>query len=384
MAKITKISWSDGTLNFWEGCTKQSPGCKNCYAEERDQRFHEGAHWGKDQPRKKSKSALDSIRSFNTLAEKGAFIRCMGCGIRKWRGDECCGVNEGSAQRPIMFVMSLGDFGDPEVPDEWRAEALTAILKNSAMDYMILTKHIETLIETFQRAALLMTPSMRERLLNWMEGTDMPPNVAVGTSIESVPFAAPRLQALADFPAVRRFVSAEPLLQGGWAHLLPKHRDKLHLVIVGGESGAKARPMHWGWAAEIEITCDRLGIPYHFKQHGTWVDVRIVKPDPKLELGGNFLHLLFIGPVMGYDPFNPPKSPDILVWRAGKHRGGHACDESGRTRTEMLTFPVGEWKHDWVMITGHGKANRRFPGMAFAKEFLAANPCDVAKLRVLS
>jgi protein gp37 len=382
MAKVSKISWCDGTLNFWEGCTKQSPGCKNCYAEERDIRYHEGSHWGAGQPRRLSKSALDSIRSFNNLTEKGAFIRCAGCGIRKWRGDDCCGVMEGPVQRPIMFVMSLGDFGDPEVPDQWRADALTAILKNEAMDYMILTKHIETLRETFQRAAMLMTPSMRERVLDWMEGIHdaRPQHVAVGASIENKPMAEKRLSSLADFPAVRRFISAEPLLGGGWSHLLPAVAERINLVITGGESGSKARPMHRGWVTELEYVCDKAAIPFHHKQNGTWLDVGILAPEPKLELGGNFLHLPMIGPVKAYDPFNPPVSPDLLVWRTGKHKSGHAIDPSGRTRTEILTFPNQPWKHHWWDMIGHPFGYRRFPGKAFALEFLAANPSPLAKV----
>ena len=109
MAKITKISWTYGTLNFWEGCEKVSPGCKNCYAEERDQRFHNGQHWGAGADRKKSLSAFKETLRFNKHAADGRFIVCDGCLVFKWNGEECFVSHTGRAMRPTMFVMSRAD-----------------------------------------------------------------------------------------------------------------------------------------------------------------------------------------------------------------------------------------------------------------------------------
>ena len=69
MAEQSKISWTDSTVNFWEGCTKVSAGCANCYAEARDKRFTGGKLWGKGAPRRKSKSAVK---------ERCAITSCLG------------------------------------------------------------------------------------------------------------------------------------------------------------------------------------------------------------------------------------------------------------------------------------------------------------------
>lgn len=381
MAKITNISWCDGTLNFWEGCEKVSEGCKFCFAEERDIRFHAGEHWGKGKPRKLSKSAILNCRRFNKHAAEGLFMRCTSCGLHRWQEDECCGTVTGTPVRPIMFVMSLGDFGDEAIDPQWLADALIEILKSQSLDFMILTKRITTLRLTIQRATSVMTPAWRERVLDWMDGHNEPANVAVGCSIESAPYALARLEALAAFPAVRRFVSAEPLLSGGWAQMLKGYADRINLVIAGGESGNRARAMHPAWPSVLESACDLYGIPYHFKQWGTWTPTSIVPGDWTLPVTGNFLHVYPDGKVAAYDPIAGKHPGSVVMWRTGKAAGGHACDASGRTRTEILTFPSQPWKHDWQGLSGHPLGDRLFTSRRFLDEFLTANPSPVAIAR---
>lgn len=365
-----------------------SEGCAHCYAEERDRRWHQGQHWGKGAPRKKSVSAVNDCRRFSKNAEDGCFIRCGGCGIRRWRSDTCCGF-EGPSDlvRPTQFVMSLGDFADAEVSDEWRAEALTEILAADGMDFMILTKRPEALPELWMKASLKMTPAKRERVMNWLDG-DVPAHIAIGATIESRKTAEGRMNALAHFPAARRFISAEPLLSGGWADRLALYgTDTFHLLIAGGESGNQARPMHPGWAEELERACDANFIPYHFKQWGEWVPADVVRPDWTKPVTGNFVVMGPDGKPRAYDPKKPPEAPDVLLWRAGKKASGWAVDPTGRTRTERLAFPTQPWKERWwkadVNAPQFGTYRRLFPGLVPAQEWAAADPCRLPLVKPL-
>ena len=376
MARLSKIQWCDGTINFWEGCEKVSPGCKFCYAEDRDRRYHDGKHWGRGAPRKKSVSAIDNIRKFNRWAADGRFFQCSGCGLLRWWNDECCGhPGTGRIMRPKFFVMSLGDIFDDDVPLEWLAEALVEILKADSLDLMVLTKRITTAVERIQRASQHMTPAQRERVLDWMEESAEPPaNFAIGATVECQDMAVERLDALTAFPAARRFVSGEPLLDARWAGLLPKYADRLTLVIIGGESGNQARPMHPEWPLLFEGVCDGIGLPIHFKQWGTWVSPSIVPMKPGIAEKGNALFISPDGTVSDDPRHGHP------LWRAGKNAAGHSIDSSGRTRTELLTFPSQPWKLDWFKLADHPLGPRVFPGMAPAQEFMAANPAKVGTI----
>lgn len=382
MGKTTKIQWCDGTVNFWEGCEKVSDGCKNCFAEDRDRRYHEGKHWGRGAPRKKSKSAIDNIRRYNRWAAEGKFIVCPACGISRWWNDECCGFAKtpGRIVRPKMFVMSLGDIFDEDVPLEWLAEALVEMLKADSLDMMILTKRIRTARERIQRATQAMTPAWRERVLDWMEGDTITPpaNIAIGATVECLKFAKERLDALTAFPAVRRFVSGEPLIDADWADLLPSYADFINLVIIGGESGNQARPMHPDAPLMFEKVCDKARIPFHFKQWGTWVSPNIVPMSAGMTTDGNILHVASDGKIVDASWESAP------VWRAGAKASGHAIEANGRTRTEPLTFPSQPWKIDWFELTGHPLGRRIFPGMASGQEFMAANPAAVGTLSLLA
>ncbi len=381
MARISNISWTDGTVNFWEGCEKVSPGCLHCYAEDRDRRYYDGQHWGRGAPRKKSKSALDNVRRFNRWAAEGKFIVCPACGISRWRNDECCGhPGPGRIVRPKMFVMSLGDIFDEDVPLEWLAEALVEMLKADSLDFMVLTKRITTARERIQRATQAMTPAWRERVLDWMEGDTITPpaNIAIGATVECLKYAKERLDALTAFPAVRRFISGEPLIDHDWADLLPSYAGRINLVIIGGESGNQARPMHPDAPLVFELVCDKAGIPFHFKQWGTWVSPAIVPMKAGIPADGNLVHIDTDSQIVAEGETTVP------VWRAGKKAAGHAIEANGRTRTEPLTFPSQPWKIDWFELKGHTAARRVFPGMASAQEFMAANPAAVGTLSLLA
>lgn len=384
--RTTKISWTDGTKNFWEGCTKVSSGCANCYAETRDRRFHDGEHWGMGRPRKKSVSALANLVREDQAADRGDFIECE-CGIRHWAKTPCeCGNRTGRPTRIVQFVMSLGDFFDPEVPDDWRLEALIAMMDAKASDFMVLTKRPHLVLDLLGKAAAIAPHHVRERIVAWIDGIEVPLNIAIGTSIESHHVATARLEALTTIPAARRFVSAEPLLECWGAELIP-FAPLIDLVIVGGESGAAARPMNPAWAQFLEVNCDVLGIGFHFKQWGEWIPSRIVEADWTLPHAGN----LMIADVNGFSKFTPEKmgeasSKASLIWRIGKSKSARLDVENtltadGRTRTERLAFPLDNGTPLFT-IAGPGNTERPMTYRS-AKEWIRAQASLPSKFEIV-
>ena len=142
MADKTKISWCDSTINWWEGCTKVSAGCANCYAEARDKRFTGGKLWGKGRPRRKSKGAVKDALRLNRCP-----MVCESCG-KGWGvpttetqcPDPQC---RGKMHRRRIFSLSLGDWLDPEVPVEWLAEMLDTIRQCDQVTWILCTKRPE-------------------------------------------------------------------------------------------------------------------------------------------------------------------------------------------------------------------------------------------------
>src|SRR5882724_7171831 len=118
MGQSSKIEWTDATVNFWWGCTKVGPGCDHCYAEAFDKRIG-GAHWGLGAPRRKIASAVALIRRLdNGYADWAADAECM-IGNAKAFGLPI--PNIGTRRR--VFIQSMSDLFDLEVPVEWFSEA---------------------------------------------------------------------------------------------------------------------------------------------------------------------------------------------------------------------------------------------------------------------
>jgi protein gp37 len=97
-------------------------------------------------------------------------------------------------------------------------------------------------------------------------GRTAPPNVWLGTSVENRTQGVPRIGILADIPAATRFLSIEPLLED----LGTLGLGGIHWVIVGGESGHRARPMKLAWVQAIHRQCKAQRVPFFFKQWGAW------------------------------------------------------------------------------------------------------------------
>lgn len=265
MAENTKIEWTDHTFNPWEGCQKVGPGCDHCYAETRNARFAGGTaiNWGPGAPRRRtSASNWELPKRWN--AQSDTFM-----------------AQHGRRQR--VFCASLADVFDNAVDPQWRADLFALIAATPNLDWLLLTKRIGNVRGMLAELAHGNDPDLS--LLDMMPL----PNVWIGATITSQPEADRDIPKLLDVPARVRFLSMEPLLgpvdinpwlqqkffHGGRAlngrAMMRSHpTERLDWVIVGGESGPRARPMHPDWASSLRDQCEAAGVPFLFKQWGEW------------------------------------------------------------------------------------------------------------------
>ncbi|HHW19340.1 MAG TPA: phage Gp37/Gp68 family protein [Firmicutes bacterium] len=214
MASKTAIEWTGATWNPVTGCSKVSKGCKNCYAERFALRLQ----------------AAGNPRYVN--------------GFKVTLHPELLELPSHWKRPRLIFVNSMGDLFHEEVPS-WFIQRVFEVMGNCHWHvFQVLTKRPK-------RAAEL------AKDLPW------PPNVWMGTSVEDTSVMQ-RIEWLRLIPAHIRFLSLEPLL-GPLANLT---LDGIHWVIVGGESGPGARPMHPEWVRQIRDCCVANSIPFFFKQWG--------------------------------------------------------------------------------------------------------------------
>jgi protein gp37 len=294
MSERTNIPWCDSTVNDWIGCTKVSPGCTNCYAEQWDRRMmiEKVIHWGPGAPRYKCALATKLRASLNRKP-----LVCDVCGNAiAWQGDEDmprCDREVGDWGTPCgsvtfhrrrIFSLSQGDWLD-EVPVEWLAEMLDSIWQAPDCYHLLLTKRPELWPERkSQLFRYLQQTRKHDRAFGnwlhaWHEGTP-PENVWVGTTVEDQKRAHERIPALLKIPAKVRFLSCEPLLEG-----IDLKLSGIHWVIVGGESGSNARPCHVDWIRSIIRQCKVANVACFVKQLGAHTVIadttRIYLKDPK-------------------------------------------------------------------------------------------------------
>lgn len=294
MAEKSKIQWTDDTHNFWQGCTKVSDGCKNCYAEARDKRFTGGKLWGVGAERQRSASfnkpltwnkkpwVCDECGSSEMRYDLNSILWCDGCG------------DYVTFHRRRVFSLSLGDWMDNEVPIKYLADMLKVIHDCPNLDFLLLTKRPENWFERIHEAFIFIANNRKEdyRTLNWLsawmgtehccepgEPGEAPSNIWLGTSVENQAMADKRIPELLKIPAKVRFLSCEPLLGGvdfkavnalekvgGWKNY--PVGGGIHWVIVGGESGANARPCNIEWIRSIVARCQAAGVACFVKQLG--------------------------------------------------------------------------------------------------------------------
>lgn len=325
MSETSAIEWTDSTFNPWIGCTKVGPGCDHCYAEaDFDLRRHR-VQWGAGNPRSRT-SLANWQKPLQWDRAHAEFLQIHG-------------------RRRRVFCASLADVFDNEVPPEWRMDLFSLIAKTPNLDWLILTKRIGNVMPMCSGDGLMF---------------DMITNrVWLGATICNQEEANRDIPKLLKIPARVRFLSMEPLLEfvdlssallpcpnaadglvmdpeTGAYECCPRcdysgisYQMGVDWVIVGGESGPKARPMHPNWARNIRNQCLETGTPFLFKQWGEFApgcDV-LMGDDAAIDDSLERDHQL-ITP-NGYGWHINDGQPPFGTWamhRVGKKRSGRLLD----------------------------------------------------------
>lgn len=295
MSDRTTIEWCDHTWSPWWGCTLVSLGCQNCYASRIGRRF--GVRWGKGKKRRLTKDWRSPVRwnrHGQVCVECRSGVRNDGTSI----DCECGQVGAIGKTRSVRVFPSMCDWLDPEVPLAWFGRFMSLIYATPNLLWLLLTKRPELFMERTGAACdyeggvpFILTHSTYQWLMDWRLGkTDPPDNVWVGTSVEDQETADRRIPELLRIPAAKRFVSVEPILgrvdlghatpcgyycdDGGAGHVDHQFWGKgggggINWVIVGAETGSKARPCNLDWIQSIVQQCKDAKVPCFVKALGT-------------------------------------------------------------------------------------------------------------------
>lgn len=270
MSENTKIEWATHTFNPWVGCTKISPACDNCYAEGWAKRSGQVV-WGGERKR-------TSVANWKLPLkwDKHAALMQSGWaqGVALHGGDEAACIAAGYIKpvRPKVFCASLADVFDNAVSVQWRFDLLGLIADTPNLDWLILTKRIGN-------AAYMLNQAFRAVHGHYkLWANNVLPNVWLGATICNQTEADRDIPKLLAIPAHKRFLSIEPMVGpvdlSNWFAANDLHEidggPRLNWVIVGGESGPNARPMHPDWARSLRDQCEAAGVPFLFKQWGEW------------------------------------------------------------------------------------------------------------------
>ena len=217
MSTQTSIEWTEQTWNPAVGCTKISPGCAHCYAEVMARR----------------------LKAMKVPGYENGFQLTL----LPHRLEEPLNRTKPT----VYFVNSMSDMFHKDIPDDYIRQVFDVIQRAPQHTFQVLTKRAERMAEFFKHYQL-------------------PRNVWVGVTVEDKEHGLPRLDCLRRVSAAVRFVSVEPLLEDlGRINLAG-----IHWVIVGGESGPKARPMRQEWALKVKQQSEEQNIAFFFKQWGGW------------------------------------------------------------------------------------------------------------------
>jgi protein gp37 len=214
MASNSAIEWTESTWNPVTGCTKVSPGCRHCYAERMAKRL-------------KAMGQPNYARGFSVSVHEHTLDLPLG-----WRKPQ------------MIFVNSMSDLFHEKVPTDFIIRAFDVMCRADWHRFQILTKRSSRLRQLASR-------------LPWR------PHIWMGVSVENEDCAF-RIEDLRGTPAAVRFLSLEPLL----GPLPGLDLRGIDWVIVGGESGPKARPMDASWVTDIRGQCQEASVPFFFKQWG--------------------------------------------------------------------------------------------------------------------
>jgi protein gp37 len=318
------IEWTDATWNPATGCDEVSPGCDRCYAKTFAERWRgtPGHHF---------EQGFDVVLRPERLDQP-----------LKWKKPR------------RVFVNSMSDLFHEAIPDEYIVEVFARMWWSPKHTFQVLTKRHGRMRSLLPRIEEPLRRRERDLAL-----VDCPtpltwplPNVWLGVSVEDQKWADIRVPALLDTPAAVRWLSCEPLLgpvdltwcagvnaleqdwTGGPGGGSGAPHPFVDWVVVGGESGRGARPMHPDWARGIRDACIAASVPYFFKQWGNWV-----APDHMPE-----------DTFMSWDLAHGTDAIDRSApWRVGKKAAGRLLD--GRTWDE---YPVRESTGDAPGEAGRG------------------------------
>ncbi|MDR6381777.1 phage Gp37/Gp68 family protein [Paraburkholderia caribensis] len=327
MSENSKIEWTDHTFNPWEGCQKVGPGCDHCYAEARNARFGGGTaiNWGPGAPRRRT-SVANWRKPLQWNAQAGAFLAAHG-------------------RRQRVFCASLADVFDNAVDPVWRRDLFDLIEKTPNLDWLLLTKRIGNVMSMVSETAQYQFD------LDCLEKPRLHDNVWIGATVVNQEEADRDIPKLMQVPARVHFLSMEPLLGPVDLKLLQyedstetdehgriianTRRRSIRWVIVGGESGPNARPMHPDWARDLRDQCADAGVRYFFKQWGEWAPGENCGGMPKrTEQVANWF-----ADEWSFDKMTPSEHDGLhiddepTVYRVGKKTAGRHLD--GRTHDEF-------------------------------------------------
>lgn len=226
MSDRSSIEWTEATWNPVTGCTKVSSGCANCYAETFAERFRGVPNHPYEQ----------------------------GFDLRLWPERLDLPLRWRTPRR--IFVNSMSDLFHEEVPDEFIDRVFDTMRSARRHLFQVLTKRTERLVDYIATREKWWGP-LHERL----------PNVWLGTSVETHKYMD-RALFVSRLSSTVRFLSCEPLLGSLDLTAILREKEGINWVIVGGESGPRARPMAKKWVTEIRDQCLQAHVPFFFKQWG--------------------------------------------------------------------------------------------------------------------
>ena len=343
MAENTGIEWTDATWNPIAGCNIVSAGCTNCYA----------MHTAHRQQRMAAGAGRTSHYDGTTRMSGG---RAVWTGKINVAPDHILTKPMSWRKPRMIFVNSMSDLFHESVPDHVIDRVFAVMALCPQHTFQVLTKRPERMREYMHKACGRIADAVQPLRTDKSVVGPLPhvevgatwwplPNVWLGTSVEDQQTADARIPYLLDTPAAVRFISAEPLLGPvdlqEWM-VCPNARDGLFMdpttgafeccsecdytgllggidwIIVGGESGPAARPMHPEWARSIRDQCEAAGVAFLFKQWGEYAP-EDAAPDFAAERGFSrrsydILHL------------GTPQTGIVNMYHFGKKRAGRLLD----------------------------------------------------------
>ncbi|MDH7578499.1 MAG: phage Gp37/Gp68 family protein [Bacillota bacterium] len=253
MVSQTKIEWADAVWNPVTGCTPVSEGCQNCYAKRMATRLRGRFGYPEDEP---FRVTLHEDRVEEPL---------------RWRKPK------------RIFVCSMGDLFHPDVSTNYQEQVWRVMLSTDKHTFLVLTKRSERMRNEIKHvyARIFADPEMKHHRV--------PDNIWLGVTAENQQAVDERIPILLQIPAAVHWVSCEPLLgpvdllhvdgndvlspatDDFWNELEELRPAHLDWIVVGGETGPNARPMHPDWVRSLRNQAVAAGVPFFFKSWGEYI-----------------------------------------------------------------------------------------------------------------